>query len=33
MKPLVDWILWIAFAAFLIVTYPFIFGRKDDDDV
>ena len=33
MKPLVDWLIWIAFAAFLIVTYPFIFGRKDDDDV
>lgn len=33
MKPLVDWLIWIAFATFLIVTYPFVFGRKDDDDV
>ena len=32
MKPIVDWLIWIAFAAFLIVTYPFVFGRKDDDD-
>jgi len=33
MKPFVDWLLWIAFAAVLIVTYPFIFNKKDDDDL
>jgi hypothetical protein len=33
MKPIVDWLLWIAFAAVLIVTYPLIFNKRNDDDL
>lgn len=33
MKPLVDWVMWVVVTAALLLSYPFIFNRKDDDDL
>ena len=33
MKAIADWLMWALFAAVLMLSYPFIFSKKDDDDL
>jgi hypothetical protein len=33
MKAIVDWLMWALVAAVLMLSDPFIFNRKDDDDL
>lgn len=33
MKPISDFVPFVLFVILLVVTYPFVFGRKDDDDL
>jgi hypothetical protein len=32
MKCSIDFLVWIVFAAIIILTYPFLFNKRDDDD-
>jgi hypothetical protein len=32
MKCSIDFLMWIVFAAIIILTYPFLFNKRDDDD-
>jgi hypothetical protein len=33
MKAIFDWVMWALFAAMLLLSYPFIFNKRDDDDL
>jgi hypothetical protein len=32
MKCSIDFLMWIVFAVIIILTYPFLFNKRDDDD-